>query len=529
MAIFKLPLCSFLCSVLFPVLCSDFGRQGLAQDSLADIIEQAEKSVVRIEVHGAQGKGIGSGFVVDHAGKIVTNCHVLAGATSATATFTDGTRCDIVGTLVIDESRDIVVASLMRTTAASIEVQPALPRKGERVTALGSPHGLAFTATTGIISAIRPAAEMASDLGRSDLAGTWIQVDAAISPGNSGGPLIDAAGRVVAMSTLASKGAAQNLNFGISGHDIAAAISKSERAPLSVFSVGIGRITMKDSSSAETNTSPVIPPQAFVDYIAAGHAQFKELSLGLKRESHRITNEIREMRRGEEFIPPQVRTQDASAVRIQMPDSRFVKWFFRSAAVKDEVINHQRERVKHLSEIKGKLDDPGDPDSMLSLLLNYGPPLDARKVGSIGFASELIVVNAFDAHGVLALLDETPFVVWMESTAGLGPGEFISGPVFVGGTATAQVGGGITTAVTALVAIRQEQLKEAISARMRSVKGVSSPDGSRTWTDRTGQFSVEAVLLGVKDEKILLKKSDGSVISVPQSVLSNADLEFLAQ
>ncbi len=59
----------------------------LAQEALEDVIERVEKSVIRIEVQGAKGPSLGSGFVVDNRGTIVTNCHVLAGAQRAVAFF----------------------------------------------------------------------------------------------------------------------------------------------------------------------------------------------------------------------------------------------------------------------------------------------------------------------------------------------------------------------------------------------------------------------------------------------------------
>ena len=73
------------------------------EDSLANVIERCEASVVRIEVKGYAGEGLGSGFVVAENGLVVTNVHVLAGAKTAVAIFPNGKRHAIVGTFVIDE------------------------------------------------------------------------------------------------------------------------------------------------------------------------------------------------------------------------------------------------------------------------------------------------------------------------------------------------------------------------------------------------------------------------------------------
>ncbi|MEM8734604.1 MAG: S1C family serine protease, partial [Planctomycetota bacterium] len=219
---------------------------GQTGQSFADVIEQAEKSVIRIEVSGDEGESLGSGFVIDDEGTFITNCHVLAGARRATAYFPNGQSSPVLGTLIIDQTRDIIVAKIRIKTAPALPIARSLPRKGEEVMALGAPKGLSFSATKGIVSAIRPAKEMAEDIGRSTIQGTWIQVDAPISPGNSGGPLINARGEVVAMSTLASQGSAQNLNFGISAKDIANAIKYSPFGKLASLSDAAAKVRMSD-------------------------------------------------------------------------------------------------------------------------------------------------------------------------------------------------------------------------------------------------------------------------------------------
>jgi hypothetical protein len=109
-----------------------------------------------------------------------------------------------------------------------------LPPKGTAVVSFGAPHGLSFTTTSGNISALRPAEEMQETFGQ-DFEGNWIQTDTAISPGNSGGPLVNHFGEVVAMNTMQLT-VGQNLNFAMSSIDVAEAVSKApaEFKPLSV-------------------------------------------------------------------------------------------------------------------------------------------------------------------------------------------------------------------------------------------------------------------------------------------------------
>ncbi len=178
----------------------------LAQTDLSEMIETSERSVVRIEVQGTRGESQGSGFIVESSGLLVTNFHVMAGAERAIAHFPNGEKFPITGIKLLDPDRDITIATIDASNLPVLKPAGGLPRKGEIVVGLGSPLGLSFTATNGIVSAIRTAEEMQKELGDSSRKGTWIQVDAALSPGNSGGPLVNAKGEFVAMSTLASSG-----------------------------------------------------------------------------------------------------------------------------------------------------------------------------------------------------------------------------------------------------------------------------------------------------------------------------------
>lgn len=495
----------------------------VASENLADVIERAEQSVVRIEVTSADGDSLGSGFVIDQQGTIVTNCHVLAGALSAVAHFPNGRRCVVTGTKVIDQSRDIVIAQISDSTAPSIGIAASLPRKGEQVTALGAPHGLAFTATRGIISAIRPGTEIGSEH-----QGTWIQVDAALSPGNSGGPLINAQGEVVGMSTLASQGSAQNLNFGISCQDIAAAITKARSANMLTLAAGVGKVHMSEDSSSSGSDGPntkeaKISDEAFAEYIERGVKDFDSLTKSLRNESTRLSLELKEMKRGENYIPPAFRSEDAVVARIMVPGQRSPKWYFLNETTKQSVIGRQLEKIKTFTELKTEIRDSQDPTSLYELLWNHGPRLDVRRNHSIGYVSDLLVLHAFNEHDVLVLLDETPYLLWAPSTAGMTGGELWEGPVYVAGTATAEMRSGMTTSVTVLQLVSEKQLKAAVE------KSLETTGGYRTWKDRTGSFSIEAKLLGKDSTQVTLQTRDGKLLNVPREKLSDADIEFLGQ
>ncbi|WNB85943.1 trypsin-like peptidase domain-containing protein [Cellulomonas sp. ATA003] len=182
-------------------------------------------SVVAIQVRTANGGGEGSGVVIDTDGHIITNNHVVAGATDDTVqvTLTDGRlfEATIVG---LDPSTDLAV---IRIDDAPDDLSPAALGDsddvvvGAPVMAVGNPLGLANTVTTGIVSALdRPvSASSSTATSASDVVVTnAIQIDAAINPGNSGGPLFDARGRVVGItSSIAtlSNGSSQAGSIGL--------------------------------------------------------------------------------------------------------------------------------------------------------------------------------------------------------------------------------------------------------------------------------------------------------------------------
>ena len=177
--------------------------------SLTSLYKTASAGVVDIVVSGVSGNSFGgqqtqeaegSGFVVDTKGDIVTNQHVVDGASSITVTFQNGkkAKATLVGT---DKSTDIAVIKVQNVPASLLhplslgDSSTVLP--GQSVVALGSPFGLPETMTAGIVSAINRTIQAPNNF---SIAGA-IQTDAAINHGNSGGPLIDAAtGKVIGVN-----------------------------------------------------------------------------------------------------------------------------------------------------------------------------------------------------------------------------------------------------------------------------------------------------------------------------------------
>lgn len=171
--------------------------------TLTQLFEQAESGVVRVTVDRTEGSGrsgVGSGFVYDAKGNLITNAHVVQDSQKITVTFLDGSsyKAQVVG---IDPFTDIAVikvevdSSLMHPL--SIGDSSSL-KVGEAVAAIGNPFGLSGSMTAGIVSQLgRILPSQDSGFSIPDV----IQTDAAINPGNSGGPLLNMRGEVVGINT----------------------------------------------------------------------------------------------------------------------------------------------------------------------------------------------------------------------------------------------------------------------------------------------------------------------------------------
>ncbi len=159
--------------------------------------------------------GTGSGFIWDADGSIVTNYHVIKGASRVTVTLSDMSSwdADIVG---VEPNKDLAV---LRIKAPSTILTPikvgnsSVLKVGQSVFAIGNPFGLDQTLTTGIISALGREIESITGRPIKDV----IQTDAAINPGNSGGPLLDSSGRLIGVNTMiySPSGASAGIGFSI--------------------------------------------------------------------------------------------------------------------------------------------------------------------------------------------------------------------------------------------------------------------------------------------------------------------------
>ena len=181
---------------------------GSRQSAASGDLEQAADAVVMVSTSNIDGaSGLGGGFVIDRRGFVATNYHVVESAVSAAVRFRDGTTAKVEGCLATDEARDPAILKVSKVPGhvrPLRETRQQRPALGSPVVAIGHPRGFRHTISRGTINAVRRTAELPASL-RSELDSEvptrWIQTDAVISNGSSGGPILDQRGRVLGIAT----------------------------------------------------------------------------------------------------------------------------------------------------------------------------------------------------------------------------------------------------------------------------------------------------------------------------------------
>jgi putative serine protease PepD len=248
--------------------------------------------------------GQGSGFVYDEAGHVITNEHVVDGASSVSVRFADGKSytAKVVGK---DSSTDV---ALLKVNAPSSELHPltladsATVSVGDGVVAIGSPFGLENSVTSGIVSALHRSIDSPNGFSIPDA----IQTDAAINHGNSGGPLLDASGNVIGITSQieSDSGGNDGVGFAVPSNTVRSVVSqllasgKVEHAYLGVV------ITSAAGGGARVATVRAGTPAAKagvhagdviikLDGASIGSSNELEQAVDAKKPGDRITLEIR--------------------------------------------------------------------------------------------------------------------------------------------------------------------------------------------------------------------------------------------
>ena len=184
-----------------------------------DIFAQISPAVVYITTKTPSGQEyLGSGFIVDSQGVIVTNYHVIQGAQEAYVKLKDGAEYPVKGIIYYDIDRDLCILKINADYLPTISLGDSNKIQiGETVYCIGNPLGLEYSFSDGMLSGVRDHQNL-----------KWLQFTAPISPGNSGGPLINPQGQVIGMVTFLMTGG-QNLNFALTINEIKPYISTTTK------------------------------------------------------------------------------------------------------------------------------------------------------------------------------------------------------------------------------------------------------------------------------------------------------------
>jgi S1-C subfamily serine protease len=190
--------------------------QGVAFIEATEAPEESSSPLDPFGEEESRGGGIatGSGFVIDTEGHILTNNHVVEGASRISVKLGSSNATHIAEVVGTDPASDI---ALLKVEAPADQLHPlalgdsSKVRVGDPVVAIGNPFGLDRTVTSGIVSALQRQIQAPNGFSISHV----IQTDAAINPGNSGGPLIDAGGNVIGINSQIATGGGGNGNVGI--------------------------------------------------------------------------------------------------------------------------------------------------------------------------------------------------------------------------------------------------------------------------------------------------------------------------
>jgi S1-C subfamily serine protease len=205
-----LAVCLLLLCVLWP------RRASADNPDLPELAERARRSVVLLTIKDGGGRkvGTGTGFFVSTDGRVITNHHVVEGASQIEATLFDERSVPVLGLLAADERRDIAILKLRGDGFQPLTLGTSTTaRVGDEVVVLGNPVGLSGSLSTGIIAALREhgLAEIAENRRYESWA---VQITAPIAPGSSGSPVMTRRGEVVAVA-VGVRADTQGLNFAV--------------------------------------------------------------------------------------------------------------------------------------------------------------------------------------------------------------------------------------------------------------------------------------------------------------------------
>jgi S1-C subfamily serine protease len=464
---------------------------GQERQDLAQLVAQVDPAVVTIAV---SDKSLGSGFVVDAQGLVLTNYHVIEGAKEAVVIFPDKTRFKVEGFLSIVPKKDLALLRIQpgakRLQALRVAEQP--PAKGEKVYAFGAPMGLSGSVSDGIVAALRPGEDVRdtlrkltnrdiyADLLDYDLDAQWLQTTAPISPGNSGGPLVNARGEVVGINTWVHA-LGQNLNFALSA------------------------VHLKPMLAAAGTT---LHPLAELPKPRPDRQE------GLKGDGKKTLALWNQLNGLKAELTKKVAAQDKKVKENSVPVGTGARGIRPKL---NKMAAARREQGKayaaYASEIKTFELEGADPEFAVFAIAEA----DLAQRFAVVYQDFGTVIAADVADGV-AVAEHNLRVLGSALTSLRSAQDVLR-------MALAKR---YNLKFPSFETVLKEGAKAA-SGAAEAAEAAATVDRSapRLWTDRTGQFQVRAKYLGDEDGKVKLEKADGTVIHVPLDRLSEEDQKFL--
>jgi hypothetical protein len=219
----------------------------------AEVFAKNQASIVVVETP----TGLGSGVVVGGDGLIVTNFHVVEGASKASVKLANGDVYDTVRVAAVDQRRDLILLRVAGFGLPAAQIGDSEAAKvGESVYAIGAPKGLELSISDGIVSAIR----------NSDDGYRVLQTTAAISNGSSGGGLFDTRGMLIGVTTFKIRGG-ENLNFALPSNYVRGLMALSD-VTMSLDEMN-NRYPAQDQARSASASAPLLYPRLAVSYRAA--------------------------------------------------------------------------------------------------------------------------------------------------------------------------------------------------------------------------------------------------------------------
>lgn len=486
----RLALWSAGLAVAIVVGCFQVSAWGQARDQ-SDLVAQVEPSVVIVRL---SERSLGSGFVVDEQGLVVTNYHVIEGAKQATVIFPDKSQFPVEGFLAIVPRKDLALLRFQpgNKRLRALKIAEQMPSKGERVCTFGAPMGLEFSVSDGIVAALRSGDDVRDHLrklaGRDiygeilqyDLEAQWLQTTAPISPGNSGGPLVNARGEVVGINTWVHA-SGQNLNFALSAVHVKQLLA------------GAGA---------------VLHPFSELPKPRPEHA---ESARGDGKKTLALWNQLIELRLE---LTKKTALQEKKLKENSVPVGRSLRGV---AGKLNKMASARREQSKAFSSYAGELKtlETEGVDSELALFSILESDLAQRFSTVFDESASAIAANSGEDAQIaeIKLKRLTSALTTFRTGEGalrmsLAQRYHLKFPAFE-------------------TVLKEGDRKEGEAAEKGDASSPGDRSALRTWTDRSGKFQIRAKYVATEGEKVKLEKADGTQIAVPYDRLSEEDQKFL--